>query len=107
MRSASGGGGVARGRGLDSPLREGTAARGKLCHAASRATRLGKRSVRATAYPGGRSRGPLAQRPCSGEFVNERKAVMRAIDEAYAKGYLGKNACGSGYDFDLQVGAGG
>jgi len=32
---------------------------------------------------------------------------MRAIDEAYAKGYLGKNACGSGYDFDLQVGAGG
>lgn len=39
----------------------------------------------------------------SGEFVNERKAVMRAIDEAYAKGYLGRNACGSGYDFDLQV----
>lgn len=38
-----------------------------------------------------------------GEFVNERKAVMRAIDEAYAKGYLGKNACGSGYDFDLMV----
>jgi hypothetical protein len=24
-------------------------------------------------------------------------------DEAYAKGYLGKNACGSGYDFDLNV----
>jgi NADH dehydrogenase (ubiquinone) flavoprotein 1 len=38
-----------------------------------------------------------------GEFVNERLAVMRAIDEAYAKGYLGKNACGSGYDFDLFV----
>ncbi|GFR51767.1 hypothetical protein Agub_g14223 [Astrephomene gubernaculifera] len=38
-----------------------------------------------------------------GEFVDERKAVMRAIDEAYAKGFLGKNACGSGVDFDLMV----
>lgn len=38
-----------------------------------------------------------------GEFVNERLAVMRAIDEAYAKGYLGKNACGSGVDFDLNI----
>jgi NADH:ubiquinone oxidoreductase subunit F (NADH-binding) len=28
---------------------------------------------------------------------------MKAISEAYAKGYLGKNACGSGYDFDLAV----
>lgn len=35
--------------------------------------------------------------------MNERLAVMRAIDEAYAAGYLGKNACGSGYDFDLAV----
>ena len=33
----------------------------------------------------------------------ERYAVMRAINEAYAKGYLGKNACGSGQDFDLYV----
>lgn len=40
---------------------------------------------------------------CSGEFVAERYAVMRAINEAYAKGYLGKNACGSGQDFDLYV----
>lgn len=39
-----------------------------------------------------------------GEFVNERLAVQRAIDEAYAAGFLGKNACGSGYDFDLMVG---
>jgi NADH dehydrogenase (ubiquinone) flavoprotein 1 len=38
-----------------------------------------------------------------GEFVNERNAVMKAIAEAYQKGYLGKNACGSGYDFDLAV----
>jgi NADH dehydrogenase (ubiquinone) flavoprotein 1 len=40
-----------------------------------------------------------------GEFVNERQALLRAIDEAYSKGYLGKNACGSGYDFDLTVSA--
>ncbi|KAL6753423.1 NADH:ubiquinone oxidoreductase 51 kDa subunit [Haematococcus lacustris] len=38
-----------------------------------------------------------------GEFVNERKAVEKAVAEAYAKGYLGKNACGSGVDFDLFV----
>jgi NADH:ubiquinone oxidoreductase subunit F (NADH-binding) len=38
--------------------------------------------------------------------VNERLAVMRAIDEAYKAGYLGKNACGSGYDFDLAVSGG-
>ena len=36
-----------------------------------------------------------------GEFYNERLAVENAIGEAYKKGYLGKNACGSGYDFDL------
>lgn len=29
-----------------------------------------------------------------GEFVNERRAVERAVAEAYAAGYLGKNACG-------------
>merc|ERR1711871_1560502 len=38
-----------------------------------------------------------------GEYVNERLALMRAIDEAYEAGYLGKNACGSGYDYDLYV----
>lgn len=38
-----------------------------------------------------------------GEFVAERYAVMKAVDEAYKKGYLGKNACGSGVDFDLFV----
>ncbi|EKF38905.1 NADH-ubiquinone oxidoreductase, mitochondrial, putative [Trypanosoma cruzi marinkellei] len=36
-----------------------------------------------------------------GEFYNEWRSVERAIQEAYAKGYLGRNACGSGYDFDL------
>ena len=38
-----------------------------------------------------------------GEYVNERLALMRAIDEAYEAGYLGQNACGSGYDYDLYV----
>jgi NADH dehydrogenase (ubiquinone) flavoprotein 1 len=38
-----------------------------------------------------------------GEYVNERKALERALDEAYAKGFLGKDACGSGYDFDLNI----
>ena len=38
-----------------------------------------------------------------GEYYNERMALERALNEAYAKGFLGKNACGSGYDFDLSV----
>ena len=38
-----------------------------------------------------------------GEYYNERRAVEQALNEAYAKGFLGKNACGSGYDFDLNV----
>ncbi|KFM25849.1 NADH dehydrogenase [ubiquinone] flavoprotein 1, mitochondrial [Auxenochlorella protothecoides] len=38
-----------------------------------------------------------------GEFVAERLALQRAIDEAYAAGYLGRDACGSGKDFDLAV----
>jgi NADH-quinone oxidoreductase subunit F len=36
-----------------------------------------------------------------GEFVNEAHRLQAAIDEAYAAGLIGKNACGSGYDFDL------
>ena len=36
-----------------------------------------------------------------GEFYNEWRNVEAAIKEAYAKGYLGKNCCGSGYSFDL------
>ena len=35
-----------------------------------------------------------------GEFVNEAQSLQAAIDEAYAAGLIGKNACGSGYDFD-------
>ncbi|MCC6402912.1 MAG: NADH-quinone oxidoreductase subunit NuoF [Fimbriimonadaceae bacterium] len=38
-----------------------------------------------------------------GEFVDAARAVRNAIDEAYAKGYLGKNIQGSGMDFDLDV----
>ena len=40
---------------------------------------------------------------CRGEYVNERLALERAIKEAYDKGFIGKNACGSGIDFDVQV----
>jgi NADH-quinone oxidoreductase subunit F len=36
-----------------------------------------------------------------GEFFNEGSAVIRAIEEAYDAGLLGKNAAGSGWDFDI------
>merc|ERR1712035_36668 len=36
-----------------------------------------------------------------GEFYNEASNVQIAIHEAYKKGFIGKNACGSGYDFDV------
>jgi NADH-quinone oxidoreductase subunit F len=38
-----------------------------------------------------------------GEFYNEGSAIQRAIDEAYEAGLIGKNACGSGWDFDLYL----
>ena len=38
-----------------------------------------------------------------GEYVNERLNLEKARDEAYAAGYLGKNACGSGIDFDINI----
>jgi NADH-quinone oxidoreductase subunit F len=38
-----------------------------------------------------------------GEFVNEAKHLQVAIDEAYAAGLIGRNACGSGYDFELYL----
>ena len=38
-----------------------------------------------------------------GEFVLEADHLDFAIQEAYAAGLLGKNACGSGYDFDVYV----
>ncbi|HYC03086.1 MAG TPA: NADH-quinone oxidoreductase subunit NuoF [Azospirillaceae bacterium] len=36
-----------------------------------------------------------------GEFYNEASNIQVAIDEAYAAGLIGKNACGSGYDYDI------
>ncbi len=38
-----------------------------------------------------------------GEFVNEAKNLQAAIDEAYEAGLIGKNACGSGWDFFLHL----
>merc|ERR1719171_1362053 len=38
-----------------------------------------------------------------GEYFNEAVVMDEAIHEAYAAGYLGKNACGSGYDFDIYL----
>jgi NADH-quinone oxidoreductase subunit F len=38
-----------------------------------------------------------------GEFYRETEALQRAIDEAYDNGLIGRNACGSGWDFDLYV----
>lgn len=38
-----------------------------------------------------------------GEFFQEASNLQVAINEAYDKGYIGKNACGSGYDFDVYV----
>ena len=40
---------------------------------------------------------------CRGEYYNERIALQQAVNEAYAKRYIGKNACGSGMDFDVVV----
>ncbi len=36
-----------------------------------------------------------------GEYIREREALQVAIDEAYDAGLVGKNACGSGFDFDI------
>jgi NADH-quinone oxidoreductase subunit F len=38
-----------------------------------------------------------------GEFIVETAALRKAVAEAYSAGLLGKNAAGSGYDFDLFV----
>jgi NADH-quinone oxidoreductase subunit F len=38
-----------------------------------------------------------------GEYIAEAKVLMTAVQEAYAAGLIGKNACGTGYDFDVIV----
>jgi NADH dehydrogenase (ubiquinone) flavoprotein 1 len=38
-----------------------------------------------------------------GEFFNEAVVLSEAIHEAYQAGLIGRNACGSGYDFDVYL----
>ena len=38
-----------------------------------------------------------------GEYFNEGRRLKEAIDQAYEKNFLGKNACGSGWDFDIHI----
>jgi len=38
-----------------------------------------------------------------GEFYQEASHVQQAITEAYKAGFLGKDACGSGYSFDVYL----
>ena len=38
-----------------------------------------------------------------GEFYSEASNVQKAIDEAYEAGLIGKNACKSGWDFDIHL----
>jgi NADH-quinone oxidoreductase subunit F len=38
-----------------------------------------------------------------GEFIREAENLFAAVQQAYDKGFIGKNACGSGYDFDVFV----
>ena len=38
-----------------------------------------------------------------GEYYNEGKKLQEAIDEAYKKELIGKNACGSGWDLDIHI----
>ena len=38
-----------------------------------------------------------------GEFYNEAVNLQAAIDQAYEAGLIGKDACGSGWDFDLYL----
>jgi NADH-quinone oxidoreductase subunit F len=38
-----------------------------------------------------------------GEYIREKEALQAAIDEAYDAGLVGRNACGSGFDFDIYL----
>jgi NADH-quinone oxidoreductase subunit F len=40
---------------------------------------------------------------CRGEFVKGAQVLRRAIGEAYAKGFLGRNILGSGFDLEVRV----
>ncbi|HEY3436248.1 MAG TPA: NADH-quinone oxidoreductase subunit NuoF [Actinotalea sp.] len=41
-----------------------------------------------------------------GEVLHVYRRVLRAVEEAYAKGYLGKNILGTGFDLEVTVHAG-
>ena len=38
-----------------------------------------------------------------GEYYSESSNLQQAIDEAYSNNLIGKNACGSGWDFDIYL----
>ena len=38
-----------------------------------------------------------------GEYIHEANVLQAAIDEAYADGLIGKDACGSGYDYEIYL----
>jgi NADH-quinone oxidoreductase subunit F len=38
-----------------------------------------------------------------GEYIREAETLFAAVQQAYDRGFLGKNACGSGYDYDVFV----
>jgi NADH-quinone oxidoreductase subunit F len=38
-----------------------------------------------------------------GEYIFERETLESAVKEAYEAGLVGKNACGSGWDFDIYI----
>jgi NADH-quinone oxidoreductase subunit F len=38
-----------------------------------------------------------------GEFIREAETLFAAVEQAYDKGFIGRNACKSGYDFDVYV----
>jgi NADH-quinone oxidoreductase subunit F len=38
-----------------------------------------------------------------GEYITESKILQEAIDEAYKNGLIGKNASGTGFDFDMYI----
>ena len=38
-----------------------------------------------------------------GEYFREGAIIQKAIDEAYEKNFIGKNACGSGWDFNIYL----
>ncbi|MBX7481183.1 NADH-quinone oxidoreductase subunit NuoF [Qipengyuania qiaonensis] len=38
-----------------------------------------------------------------GEYIREAETLQKAVDQAYDQGLIGRNACKSGYDFDVFV----